>query len=965
MSTGAQLELITRELVAEIYSLSSARDFRAFLRHHRDIDGDLLWRTVQGLQAPIQLGPGPLEAVVTLIKDGQAGDAGLAWDKFRRSRARFTQSQPAAMAMIEQLRQQLEAEAFDDVLTGVGVVKSTLAEHGHIGALMLALSFEGQAAFKTQTGSRAQNLERAGASFQEALRIARSFDDPGVINDLINKLAGVLAERIRGDSVDDLASAERLMREAIHTLPAQAPDLIAMRKTNLATVLLRQNDSERNAAAVQEAIELCHDALALRPREHDPDGWAYTQLVLGDALQELSGSARPEHLDEVVQIFEAVTASAHEIIDRTLVAGAFLRLGVITSAMRSGQRESLPSDIGGRDAIRMFHSALALAEGDHVLTGRVILELGTAYERLGLHDLAAEAMARSLNFLQPTNSPNNCARATGFLGDYHATRGEWQECARYSILAVQVAELKIHSQMNLSTRHAEMKRAGNTYRWAAFALARAGDAVTAAVVLEQGRARELRSRLPPRSSEASLEQLPAPLRERYEAALTELRRSPFGQAGRSAVRAMMEATNAIRSLQGHGEFGMILTAEDIIAGAEPGWPLVFVNPSPWGTLLLSVSREQGVGRFEAEFIEEVKSGAVAAMLLVGVTDPDGYDGSSDVGSYVLSVGSPSVGDDSRFRSTLEQTLQWLGQNICRQLPKLNALSHGGGVTLVVSGLLGMVPLHAAQWLERGAPTSLLDSMPVRYAASASMCANAIEQSKRFQGVSPRLAALLNPTGDLPASEAEVEAIVRAFGAEASVVASQEAATSTFLATEGSVATHVHLACHAGAATMGSVAAVVELSDGPLALGSSPNAIRLNARLTVMSACQTGLWNLTDVGDEMLSMAAAVHALGSACVVATLWQVNSYATALLMSRFYDELLQEVHPAEALRRAQIWMRNLDGGGLLDFLDRHPLLSDALDRRGTPPTRALAGSRDAHSSELLFEHPDFWGAFVALGA
>lgn len=966
MTTRDSLESLASELIREVASLRSAREFRNFLRVHRDLDGEALWNDIRNRQVSAELQPpGPFEAICALIRDGQAGDAGQAWSRYSRSRAEFNTTQPAAMTAVEHVREQLEARAFDDVLQGVDEVKERLFSQGHMGPFMMVLSFEGQAAFQTQTGNRAQNLERAGACFQQAVGIAHSFNDRAAIDDLTNKLAAVLAERIRGDALDDLTSAETLMREAIGTMPATDTDAIAMRQTNLASILLRRYDRERDDAIVEDAIALCRNAATLRPVEHDPEGWAYTQLVLGDALHTLAGPAKPHHLEEAVRILKRIITEGQEVPDKKLIAGAYLRLGVITSAAQTGQEMRPHLELGGADAFSMFRQALALAGDDRVLHGRIQLELGTAYERLKLHDLAANAMIRSLEFLQPTNSPDNCARATGFLGNYFAECGEWRECARYSLIAVQVAELKIHSQMNRATRLAEMKRAGNTYRWAAFALARAGEAVTAAVVLEQGRARELRSRLLPTSTERSLDDLPTELRARYENALTDLRASPFGDAGGSAVRAMMEATAAVRSLRGFEDFGMMMSGDDVAAGAAAGWPMIYINPTPWGTLLLSVSSDvTGSGpTFGTHVLEDVKSGAVAAMLLVGVTEPDEYDGSSDVYSYILSIGSDNVHDDIHFRTTLDRTLAWVGQEICSHLPKMDALCAADGVTLIVSGLLGMVPLHSASWVEAEAITSLIDLMPVRYAASALTCANAMQRVGQLNGVTPRLVALSNPTGDLPASEAEVDAIVDAFGPDASVVASREAATSSFLINEGPTASHLHLACHARASTFGE-AAVVDLADGPLALGSSSETFSLNARLTVMSACQTGVWTLTDVGDEMLSMAAAVHALGSASVVATLWPVNSFATAILVCRFYDELLRGAPPAAALRTAQLWIRDLDGAGLIDFSDEHPLLSERLRRRGMPHVTADAAKLDDTQPMRPFQHPDYWAGFIALG-
>lgn len=67
----------------------------------------------------------------------------------------------------------------------------------------------------------------------------------------------------------------------------------------------------------------------------------------------------------------------------------------------------------------------------------------------------------------------------------------------------------------------------------------------------------------------------------------------------------------------------------------------------------------------------------------------------------------------------------------------------------------------------------------------------------------------------------------------------------------------------------------------------------------MSACQTA------VGDKRaaLGLAGVPVRAGARSTLASLWYVSDEATALLMTKFYEELAKkEVTKAEALRRAQ---------------------------------------------------------------
>jgi tetratricopeptide (TPR) repeat protein/CHAT domain-containing protein len=75
------------------------------------------------------------------------------------------------------------------------------------------------------------------------------------------------------------------------------------------------------------------------------------------------------------------------------------------------------------------------------------------------------------------------------------------------------------------------------------------------------------------------------------------------------------------------------------------------------------------------------------------------------------------------------------------------------------------------------------------------------------------------------------------------------------------------------------------------------------RLAVLSACETGLGELTG-GEAVQSLQLAFHVAGCPDVVASLWQVNDKATAVLMAKFYHELwVKGRPPVEALREAQL--------------------------------------------------------------
>ncbi|HEX4947696.1 MAG TPA: CHAT domain-containing protein, partial [Blastocatellia bacterium] len=94
----------------------------------------------------------------------------------------------------------------------------------------------------------------------------------------------------------------------------------------------------------------------------------------------------------------------------------------------------------------------------------------------------------------------------------------------------------------------------------------------------------------------------------------------------------------------------------------------------------------------------------------------------------------------------------------------------------------------------------------------------------------------------------------------------------------------------------------QTQDGFLRLHDIFN-LKLGADMVVLSACQTALGK--DVrGEGLMGLTRGFMYAGAARVVASLWDVRDEATAELMKRFYQGMLQrKLSPAAALRAAQV--------------------------------------------------------------
>jgi CHAT domain-containing protein/Tfp pilus assembly protein PilF len=82
-------------------------------------------------------------------------------------------------------------------------------------------------------------------------------------------------------------------------------------------------------------------------------------------------------------------------------------------------------------------------------------------------------------------------------------------------------------------------------------------------------------------------------------------------------------------------------------------------------------------------------------------------------------------------------------------------------------------------------------------------------------------------------------------------------------------------------------------------------LKLEANLVTLSACQTALGKEVK-GEGLVGLTRGFMYAGAPRVVASLWQVEDRATAVLMGRFYEAMLRRgLRPAAALREAQVSM------------------------------------------------------------
>jgi CHAT domain-containing protein len=152
----------------------------------------------------------------------------------------------------------------------------------------------------------------------------------------------------------------------------------------------------------------------------------------------------------------------------------------------------------------------------------------------------------------------------------------------------------------------------------------------------------------------------------------------------------------------------------------------------------------------------------------------------------------------------------------------------------------------------------------------------------------------------------------------------------------------------------------KLFDGRLTAADILHAWALDADLVTLSACETGLGQ-PGGGEGYVGFAQALFLAGARSLVLSQWKVDDQATALLMVRFYQNLLgqregltQPLGKAAALAEAKRWLRSLT----YEQAERLGKELGSIYRGEVVPATA------AVTEAQPYAHPYYWAGFILIG-
>lgn len=283
------------------------------------------------------------------------------------------------------------------------------------------------------------------------------------------------------------------------------------------------------------------------------------------------------------------------------------------------------------------------------------------------------------------------------------------------------------------------------------------------------------------------------------------------------------------------------------------------------------------------------------------------------------------------------------------------------ISIMLATSIAIFPVEIAR-----APNGrrLIDCYDIRRLA---MPSEAVASQARW-GTTPaplrQVSAIWNPMGDLPFAAAEQTMIASLLPAP--MRDADSASAITLLGSDG--IDILHIAAHGEFNPFDPFASrIATAADRSISLrdiaGLDGSAL---PRLIVLSACEAGL--SSPMGGEIAQwgVASAFLRAGAGGVIGPLWRVRDDAAALVMGRFYENLMQRrMSPPASIRAAQLWLRDASRDELETWLDDAAARSLPESRQAIVDLiEAVHLSAEASPGTMPYADPMLWGGFAYFG-
>jgi len=289
---------------------------------------------------------------------------------------------------------------------------------------------------------------------------------------------------------------------------------------------------------------------------------------------------------------------------------------------------------------------------------------------------------------------------------------------------------------------------------------------------------------------------------------------------------------------------------------------------------------------------------------------------------------------------------------------------GAEVAISAPGALAALPLHAAG--PAATDYVFIENWAVRWLADLNAGVTYPHRPDSEDIPTPRLLAVVDPLEDL-LGVGTLDPIEQFFLPDRKTVLRGHAATVAAVLENLPRHDYVSFTCHGSYDPANPEMSGLDLAASELGQDGRPQVDRLTVatlrqlppsrrRLCILAACETAMFDINDVVNELEGLQTEFIELGFSAVIAASWPVTSYSTDKLIEHFcrfhFAETASaaERTPAAALRFAQLEMRN-ESAGASDLGE--------LRKVGHQPAEAQA---DLGLSRI---GPFWWAGFRVLGA
>lgn len=837
-------------------------------------------------------------------------------------------------------------------------------------------------------GERAQNLERAIAHFKQALQVYGREAFPEDWAMIQNNLANACWNRIRGERAENMEQSILHYQQVleVHTQES-SPENWALAQNNLAIAYI---DRMRGASAenLEQAIAHLSRALEVWNRDAFPQDWAMAQSNLAIAFWNRIRGERADNLERAIaHCRRALEVHSRQAFPEDWAKAQNNLANIYSERLRGERAENI------EQAIFHYREALEVFTQDAFPTdwAKAQNNLGNVYrERIqgkpGENmEMALRHYRRALKVRSLQASPYEHWQTQQNLGAMCFAQELWDEAIDAYCSALAANDALYLATATPEARQSELVKLENVPARLAYALVRRRNQdrrplEEALLVIEHNRARWLQEALGLRA--AGSERVSSELLGEFEDGAQRVRElqaesrlpedTPAKRDYLTITKLLREAyakleavAEKIRAID--PDFMPAPSLNDIQKAAQSA-PLVYLLITPAGGLAL-IAQCAAVTPVLLNATEEEFVG-----WLTGTVEDSAQGGW--LGCYQRRNDSENA--HREWLKTLDATTSSLWNRVMGPVAEcLHGLGEEQGdaprpVVLVPTGLLSLLPLHAAWTEDQAAPCGrryFLDEFRVSYSPSALALSRGRATAPSAPNASFLAAAEPRPVsaGGLQNAQREVESIASLF--PQSKILSREDATREALLDGLPAAQVAHFCCHATNDWSDPLkSGLLMAHDQMLTMRDMLALWGAGGRLATLSACETGIVGTT-LPDEAVALPGALVQAGFAAVVASLWAVDDISTAMLMERFYRLWRKEgLEPVDALRRAQRWLRDTTNGQKADYYRAF-----IPDLGGTKTGMAESVAIDSYNAMMshpsgqqarAFEHPYFWAAFYLTG-